>query len=99
MPDVPKGQMHLTAALVGASVGFLCLTIAANLGEWSFYTLRSLVTGRTAMSEIVYHPADTFVVPLLLVVFVGGGAMSGVWLRKRFVSRSETRHPTDHGAR
>ena len=35
------------------------------------------------MSEIVAHPADRWVVPVLLALFVGGGAAAGVLLARR----------------
>jgi hypothetical protein len=81
------------AALGGALAGYLSLTVMANLETWQFYTLRSLVTGRTVMSEIVEQPIDRWVVPVLLVVSVGGGAVVGMllarWSRPRAGRRAE----------
>lgn len=64
-------------------LGYLCLTALANCENFQFYTIRSIVTGRRAMSEIVDHPADRFVVPILFAVFVVGGAITMMWLTKR----------------
>jgi hypothetical protein len=63
--------------LTGAAIGYFALCIAANLENWQFYTLRSFVTGRTAMSQIVADPADRWVTPVLLVLFVSGAAVAG----------------------
>jgi hypothetical protein len=78
---------HGIAAAVGGATGYLCLTILANLEDWQFYTLRSLVTGKSAMYEIVDHPADAWVVPVLLVLFIFTGAASGVLVAGRFRPR------------
>ena len=86
---------YILAALAGAAAGYACMTIAANLEDWQFYTIRSLVIGRSAMSEIVAHPADKWIVPVLLVVFVSLGATLGVCLARLgksilHAARSET---------
>jgi len=48
-----RGVWISAAGFTGAAVGYLFLTVAANLEDWQFYTLRWVVTGRSAMSEIV----------------------------------------------
>ena len=67
-----RAARYNLAALGSATVGYLVLVIAANLENWQFYALRSLVTGQTVQSEIVAHPAGRWVVPALPAVFVGG---------------------------
>jgi len=73
---------YILAGLGGAAAGYFVLVVAANLEDRHFYTLRSLVTGRAAMSEIVAHPADCWVIRVLLAVFVGGGAMAAILLAR-----------------
>lgn len=79
------------AAIGGALVGYLCLTVMANLERWQFHSIRSWVTGKSAMSDIVAHPADQWVIPVLLVAFVCGGAACGVWIASQLKSRSASR--------
>ena len=74
---------YTLAATCGAAAGYFALTVAANLEGRQFYSLRSLATGRSAMSEIVAHPADRWVVPVLLALSIGGGAAAGVLLARR----------------
>jgi hypothetical protein len=71
------------AALAGSAVGYACLSVIANLEDRPFYALRSFVTQRSAMSEIVTHPADRWIVPVLLAGSVSLGAASGVLIAKR----------------
>ncbi len=79
--DSVTRAFRLTRAGTGGTVaGYFVLTVAANLETWQFYRLRSWVTGRVVMSEIVAHPADRWVVPVLLALFVGGGAAAAVLL-------------------
>jgi len=96
-----RAVRYILAVVGGAIAGYVALTIAANLEDWQFYSLRSLVTGRSAMSEIVDHPADRWVIPLLLAVFVGGGAVAGVllveWSRLRTRSKAEPAVAPDRG--
>lgn len=75
---------YILAALVGAVGGYLCLIVAANLEDWQFYTIRSFVTGQSVMSQIVEHPADRWVVPVLSVVFVSFGSALGIFLARWF---------------
>jgi len=73
---------YTLAFLAGVAGGYACLTIAANLEDWQFYTIRSFVTGKTVMSEIVAHPADRWIAPMLLVVFgFLGGALGLLFAR------------------
>jgi hypothetical protein len=69
----------------GAFVGYIALTIFANLEAWQFYTIRRTLTGETAMSRIVAHPADRWIILGLFVSFVFGGAFSGFWVARRNV--------------
>jgi len=75
--------------IAGVVAGFLGLILLANWEGFQFYTIRSLVTGKTAMSEIVSHPADRWVVPVLYAVFLGGGAVAGVLIARRRRSRAQ----------
>jgi hypothetical protein len=79
----PQRQRYIVRGLVGAAVGFTLWIIAGNREDLSFYTIRSFVTGKTAMSEIMEHPADPWVYWGLVTVFIGGGAALGAltaWL-------------------
>jgi len=49
---------------------------------WQFYTIRSTLTGETAMSRIVAHPADRWIVLGLFTSFVFGGAFAGFWVAR-----------------
>jgi hypothetical protein len=60
------------------------LVIAANLENWQFYSIRTFVTGKSVMSEIVIHPADRWVVPVLLVVFISLGSALGILIARWF---------------
>ena len=65
----------------GAFLGFMFLTILANMESWQFYTIRSTLTGETAMSQITQHPVDRWIVFGLFVSFIFGGAFTGFWVR------------------
>jgi hypothetical protein len=74
---------YVGAAAFGVSGGFTAYFIAGNLEDWAFYAIRSRVTGKSVMSEIVDHPADKWVIPLLLILFPLTGGLLGVltaWL-------------------
>jgi hypothetical protein len=79
---------YVLAGLAGAVAGYMGLTVWANLERWQFYSVRSLVTGRSAMSEIVAHPADRWVVIALFAAFIGGGAAVGILAARRSRSQS-----------
>jgi hypothetical protein len=83
----PCAWQTIIFGVVGAFLGYLCLSIFANLEGWQFYTVRSLVTGETSMQGITEHPADRWVVLSLFVGFVFGGAFVGVWLTRRRAGR------------
>lgn len=69
---------YFWAALVGEAVGYLCLFILANAEDWQYYTIRSFVTGKTAMSDIIMHPADRWIAPILFVTFIFSGSILGI---------------------
>jgi hypothetical protein len=71
-------RRSLAGLLVGAGVGYLAWAIASNLENWQFYTIRRWVTGKSAMSEIVEHPADLWIGLFLLALFILLGAISGL---------------------
>ena len=79
-------SQYALSALAGAAVGYFCCVFAANLEDWQFYSIRSFVTGRTAMSEIVAHPADGWVFDVIWTLFVAGGATVGVLVAQQFQS-------------
>jgi hypothetical protein len=81
---MPATARFTLSAIAGAAVGYFCLAIAANAEDWQFYTLRSYITGRTAMSEIVHHPTDRWVMAVLLAVSILGGAVAGVLAARWF---------------
>jgi hypothetical protein len=66
----------------GAFVGYILLTILANMESWQFYTIRSTLTGETAMSQITQHPADRWIVFGLFASLVFGGAFTGFWVAR-----------------
>jgi hypothetical protein len=80
MHPVPRTSL---AAIAGAAVGYFCLFIVANLEDIQFYTIRSLVTGKESGIEIISHPADEWVAPVLLVVFVLTGSVLGILTARR----------------
>lgn len=73
----PAAWKTVLFGLGGAILGYVLLTILANLEPWQFYTIRSLVTGKTVMSEIVAHPADRWVQVALFLGFIFGGTYVG----------------------
>jgi hypothetical protein len=72
----------------GAFFGFMFLTILANMESWQFYTIRSTLTGETAMSQITQHPVDRWIVFGLFVSFIFGGAFTGFWVARRNARKS-----------
>ena len=74
---------YFLAALAGAAVGYLGLFILANVEDWQYYTIRSLATGKTVMSEIVEHPADRWVAPVLFATFISIGSALGILTARR----------------
>ncbi|WP_020476093.1 hypothetical protein [Zavarzinella formosa] len=87
-----RATQHALAILGGAVIGYAVLVAVANLESTSFYTIRSFVTGRQSLSEIIDHPADRWVAPVLMAVFVGvGGAVAGVLLSWRSRPMDQTK--------
>lgn len=66
------------ATVAGVTIGFVALFVYANSEDWVYYSARSFVTGRTAMSEIVDHPADFWVCLAIPAVFLTVGGVVGV---------------------
>ena len=73
----------LYAALCGAALGYLACTVVANLEDFQFYTIRSWATGKTAMSDIVRHPADRWACMLMVLGPVVGGAIAAIALERQ----------------
>jgi hypothetical protein len=67
--------------------GFFCYYIGSSLENWSYYGIRSTITGETAMSKITNHPADDFILPSLLILFCALGAGVGFCLSPRPMRR------------
>src|SRR5262249_50230051 len=66
-----KGAIpYAVAAAVGSCIGYTACATAANLEDFQFYTIRSWATGKEAMSEIVEHPADRWIIIGLVSLFV-----------------------------
>lgn len=82
-------RRYFVGGFAGAAAGSLCLTVVAHLEEWQFYTVRALVTGRSAMSQIVAHPADRWVVLAHFGVFILGGAIVGMLAANWFPSKAK----------
>ncbi len=87
----PRSWRTILYGLGGAFLGYVGLTILANLEDWQFYTIRSFVTGEIAMSEITQHPADRWVMFSLIFGFILGGAAVGFWLARRHSRSSAQR--------
>jgi hypothetical protein len=68
------------AVLMGAGCGELAFRFAGSLENFPFYTLRHWVTGKSVMSEIVYHPADNWIIPAVEVFFDLSGVALGLLL-------------------
>lgn len=78
----------ITGGLVGATLGYACLTVLANAEPWPYYTIRSFVTGETAMIQIVQHPADWWVRAAMYFGVPVVGALVGMrWVRDTSSSR------------
>ena len=72
---------YVVSALVGALGGYLACNIAANLEEFQFYAVRRWATGKSAMADIVHHPADAWIIPAIAALFILSGAVLGVFAR------------------
>lgn len=82
---------HFAAGLMGAFHGYVVWVIASNSEDWAFYTIRSAVTGKKAMSEICDHPADVWVWYALFWLPVILGAVIGL-LASGLIRRMRLRH-------
>jgi hypothetical protein len=78
----PSGWATALHGFGGAFAGYAALTILANLEPWDFYTIRSALTGETAMSRIIEHPADRWIILGLFISFIFGGAFAGFWIAR-----------------
>jgi hypothetical protein len=67
----------LLMSVVGAFSGYGVCTIIANCEDYQFYTVRKLVTGKSAMSQIMEHPADKWITPGIVVFSLLVGALVG----------------------
>jgi hypothetical protein len=79
----PIAWKTVVFGLGGALIGYIFFTILANLEPWQFYTIRSFVTGKTAMSDITAHPADPWVQLGLFLGFIFGGTYVGFRIARR----------------
>jgi hypothetical protein len=80
---------------LGAGSGYITCTIVANMETYQFYSLRCLATGRTEIHDIRDHPVDRWIIPIIVAVFVFGGAILG-YLANVWVERKKRRHLADH---
>lgn len=78
----------ILAGIVGGILGYLASTVAANLEDIPFYTLRKWATGRDAMSDIVFHPADEWVYRTLVLTPIILGVLAGLQINKKLSERS-----------
>lgn len=77
MAAVRRPARTVLAAVAGGVCGYLACTVAANLEDFQFYTARRWATGESAMSRIVQHPADRWVTPAIVILFVSAGVLVG----------------------
>lgn len=85
----PQSWRTVLYGLLGTFIGYICLTILANLEDRPFYTIRSLVTGETAPVKIMEHPADHWVLKSLMIGFILGGALVGIWLARPSLRKAQ----------
>ena len=78
----PSAWSTILYGLGGAFVGFLFLTMLASIEVWPFYTIRSTLIGESAMSRIVAHPADRWIVLGLTSGFILVGTFAGLRLAR-----------------
>ena len=69
--------------LGGAFLGYVLWHLLGSLEDWQYYAIRSAVTGETAMSSIIAHPADRWVVWGLFLGFIFGGTFAGFAIARR----------------
>lgn len=79
----PSALRTLVFGIGGAFIGYVALTIFANMEDFQFYSIRSTLTGESAMSEITAHPADSWIFLGLFITFVFGGALTGFGIARR----------------
>ena len=65
---------YFVAVVFGAGNGFFVAIVVGNFENFAFYSVRSWVTGRTAMSDIVRHAADGWIIPAIYGLLVVTGA-------------------------
>ncbi|MEQ8787000.1 MAG: hypothetical protein RIC55_11900 [Pirellulaceae bacterium] len=98
-PRRPAAWRTVLYGLLGAVLGYFLLSFLAALEPWPLYTVRSLVTGVTAMSRITQHPADLWTIRSLVFTCVIVGAALGMRLARRSgTSCSRTQLNTDVAA-
>jgi hypothetical protein len=68
--DMGKVRRYFLAAVIGAGCGFVAFVVAGNMEYSAFFSIRQSVTGQSALSGIVSHPADRWIIPAIMVVFV-----------------------------
>ena len=77
---------YLFAAIAGACIGFAAFVVAGNVERTPYFAIRQSVTGKDALSEVVSHPFDAWITIVILICFVGSGALAAlsiVWFRRR----------------
>lgn len=75
---------YLIAAFLGGIVGFGGFILAGNMENFGFFRIRQWITGKTVMSEIIHHPADQWIIPVLELLFILIGTISGILFAKPF---------------
>jgi hypothetical protein len=79
-----KLKSYVFAAIAGALFGYFACFVYANSEDVMYYSLRSYITGETALSKIVDHPADRWIGFIVLNLFLLCGASLGVLVRMIF---------------
>src|SRR5262249_14675971 len=81
---------YFLGILIGTCGGYLAFVLAYNLEDWPFYRLRSWVTGKTAIAEIIEQPADDWITLVLLLLLILSGVTIGIFIARRIQQRTGT---------
>ncbi|QVL30946.1 hypothetical protein KIH39_19120 [Telmatocola sphagniphila] len=70
--------------VMSCGIGYALSTVVANLERYQFYTVRSIVTGKTSINLIVEDPGDKDAYLMIVTFFLSLGFLLSIGILKLY---------------